>query len=95
MIPQVIQRGEDGTERPAFVMRKQSWYVFKQKIRGPFGLSQSGHLKEESTSGIVKAPSFASVRKCLAGEPAAEQVEAGQVCGVDFYFVWILFLLLI
>ncbi len=94
MIPQVIQRGEDGTERPAFVMRKQSRYVLKQKIRGPSGLSQSGHLKEESTSGVVKAPSFASVRKRLAGESAAQQVEVGHSAGVNFSGIGIVHFLL-
>ena len=47
-------------------------------------MSQSGNLKEESSSGVGKAPSAASVRKCLAGESSAEQVEVGQVGGVCF-----------
>ena len=60
-VPQVIKRGEDGRKRPALVMRKQSWYVLKQKIRRSSGLSQAGNLKEESSSGIFKSLSSASV----------------------------------
>lgn len=58
--------------------------VFKQHICRALGLSQSGNLKEKSSSGVGKALAEASVRKRLAGEAAAQQVEVGQVCGVDF-----------
>ena len=57
-------------------------------------MSQSGNLKEESSSGVGKAPPSASVRKCLAGESSAEQVEVGQVCRVDFGCVGIISFLL-
>lgn len=57
-------------------------------------MSQAGNLKEESSSGVGKAPSAASVRKCLAGESSAEQVEVGQVCRVDFGCVGIISFLL-
>ena len=68
--------------------------IFKQQIRRSFGLSQSGNLKEESSSGVGKAPSAASVRKCLAGESSAEQVEVRQVCGVNLGCVRIVSFLL-
>ena len=35
--------------------------ILKQQIRRSFGLSQAGNLKEESASGVGKAPSEASV----------------------------------
>ena len=57
-------------------------------------MSQSGNLKEESASGVGKAPSAASVRKCLAGESSAEKFEVGQVCRVDFGCVGIISFLL-
>lgn len=57
-------------------------------------MSQSGNLKEESASGVGKAPSAASVRKCLAGESSAEQVEVRQVCGVNLGCVRIVSFLL-
>ena len=57
-------------------------------------MSQSGNLKEESASGVGKAPPSASVRKCLARESSAEQVEVGQVCRVDFGCVGIISFLL-
>ena len=68
--------------------------IFKQQIRRSLCLSQSGNLKEESSSGVGKAPPSASVRKCLAGESSAEQVEVGQVCRVDFGCVGIISFLL-
>ena len=58
--------------------------IFKQQIRRSFGLSQSGDLKEESASGVGKAPSAASLRKCLARESSADEVEVRQVCGIEF-----------
>ena len=47
-------------------------------------MSQSGNLKEESSSGVGKAPSAASLRKCLARESSADEVEVRQVCGIEF-----------
>src|SRR5699024_8484415 len=52
------------------------------------------NFKEESASGVSKAPSFASVRKCLAGESSAQEVERGQFVGVNGSRVWIVSLLL-
>ena len=68
--------------------------IFKQQIRRSLCLSQSGNLKEESSSGVGKAPSAASLRKCLAGESSAEQVEVRQVCGVNLGCVRIVSFLL-
>ena len=53
-VPQLVKRPEDSRKRPSFVMVKQSGYVFKEQIRRPSGLSQSGNFKEESSSGILK-----------------------------------------
>ena len=89
------QRREDGRKCPAFVMVKQSRNIFEQQIRRAFGLSQSGNLKEESSSGVGKSPAEASVRKRLAGKSTAEQVEVGQVCGDNFSCVWIISFLLL
>ena len=68
--------------------------IFKQQIRRSLCLSQSGNLKEESSSGVGKAPSAASVRKCLAGKSSAEKFEVGQVCRVNFGCVGIISFLL-
>ena len=68
--------------------------IFSKQIRRSLCLSQSGNLKEESSSGVGKAPSAASVRKCLAGESSAEQVEVRQVCGVNLGCVRIVSFLL-
>ena len=75
-------------------MRKQSGNVFKEQIRRPLCLSQPGNLKEESASGIFKASSSASLRKCLAGESSAQEVEVGEVVWVNFSGVWIIDFLL-
>ena len=68
--------------------------VFKQQIRRSLCLSQSGNLKEESASGVGKAPSAASLRKCLARESSADEVEVRQVCGVNLGCVRIVSFLL-
>ena len=68
--------------------------IFKQQIRRLSGFSQSGNLKEESASGVIESFSFASVRKRLAGKTSAQEVEVGQVSGVDFSGIGIVFLLL-
>lgn len=68
--------------------------IFKQQIRRSFGLSQSGDLKEESASGVGKAPSAASLRKCLARESSADEVEVRQVCGIEFGCIGIVSFLL-
>lgn len=94
MIPQVIQRGENGRKCAPFVMAQNSGNIFKQQIPGPPGLSQPGNFKEESASGVGNPPPLASVRKRLAGEASAQEVEAGQIVGVDFSGVWIVSLLL-
>ena len=65
-------------------MRKQSGNVLKEQIRRSLCLSQPGNLKEESASGIFEASSPASLRKCLAGEPSAQEVEVGEVIWVNF-----------
>ena len=64
-------------------MRKQSGNVFKEQIRRPLCLSQPGNLKEESASGIFEASSPASLRKCLAGESSAQEVEVREFSGVN------------
>ena len=94
MIPQLIQRGEDDSKRPPLVMREKAGNIFKQQVRRSPGFSQSGNLKEESASGVIESFSFASVRKRLAGEPSAQEVKGGQVAGVDFSGIGIVFLLL-
>ena len=61
------------------VMAQNSGNIFKQQIPRPLDFNHTGNFKEESASGVGKAPPFASVRKCLAGESSAQQVEVGQV----------------
>ena len=78
MIPQLVQRGEDDSKRPPLVMREKAGNILKQQVRRPSGFSQAGNLKEESASGVIESFSFASIRKCLAGEPSAQEVEVGQ-----------------
>ena len=83
MIPQVIKRGEDDAKRPASVMRKQSWNVFKEKIRRSLFFNHSGQFKEESASCIFKSFSPASCRKRLARESPAQEVKGWESFGVN------------
>ena len=76
------------------LMRKQSGNVLKEQIRRSLCLSQPGNLKEESASGIFEASSPASLRKCLAGESSAQEVEVWEIAGVNFSGVWIIHFLL-
>ena len=94
MIPQLIQRGEDDSKRPPLVMREKAGNIFKQQVRRSPGFSQPGNFKEESASGVIESFSFASVRKRLAGESSAQEVEGGQVAGVDLSCIWIVSFLL-
>ena len=94
MIPQLIQRGEDDSKRPPLVMRKKAGNIFKQQVRRSPGFSQPGNFKEESASGVIESFSFASVRKRLAGKTSAQEVEMGQVSGVDLSCIGIVSLLL-
>ena len=68
--------------------------IFKQQIPWPFGFSQSGNFKEQSASGVGKSFPSASIRKCLAGESPAQQVELGQVVWVNGSCIWIISFLL-
>ena len=65
------------------LMRKQSGNVFKEQIRCPLCFSQTGHFKEESASGIFESSSPASLRKCLAGETSAQEVEVREFSGIN------------
>ena len=94
MIPQVPQRGEDGRKCASLVMAQNSGNIFKQQIPWPFGFSQSGNFKEQSASGVGKSFPSASIRKCLAGESPAQQVELGQVVWVNGSCIWIISFLL-
>ena len=93
-IPQVIKRGEDGTVRPAFVVRKQSRNVFKEKKRRPFGFNQSGNLKDESSSRVFESGAPTGDTKRLTRKTAAQQLKFGHFSGVDASGVWIVDLLL-
>ena len=83
-VPQVRKRGEDGRKCPAAVMVKQSWHVFKQKIRRPSRFSQPGNFKEQRTSWVGKPSTVSSNRKRLARKSPAQQVEVGHFIGVGF-----------
>ena len=52
-IPQLNKRGEDGFKCPAAVMRQQTDDIFQKKKCRPFRFSNSGNLKEQSSSCII------------------------------------------
>lgn len=53
IVPQLIQRTEDGRKSPAFVMRQQTGNIFKQQKRWSFNGGNSGDLKKESASCVI------------------------------------------
>ena len=59
-------------------------YVFQDEIRRVSGLNQSGNFKEQSSSGVTKAPSCPGHAETLARKSAAEQLEFGHGAGVCF-----------
>ena len=65
-------------------MAKQTGYIFQDEIRRVSGLNQSGNFKEQSSSGVTKAPSCPGHAETLARKSAAEQLEFGHGAGVGF-----------
>ena len=65
-------------------MAKQTGYIFQDEIRRVSGLNQSGNFKEQSSSGVAKAPSCPGHAEALTGKTAAEQLEVGHGAGVGF-----------
>lgn len=62
-------------KRPPFVMRKQTGYVFKEKIRRSFVCNQSGNFKEKGSSRISKSFPSSSDRECLARKSRAQKIK--------------------
>ena len=65
-------------------MAKQTGYIFQDEIRRVSGLNQSGNFKEQSSSGVAKAPSCPGHAETLTRESATEQLEFGHGAGVGF-----------
>ena len=59
-------------------------YIFQDEIRRVSGLNQSGNFKEQSSSGVTKAPSCPGHAETLARKSAAEQLEVRHGAGVGF-----------
>lgn len=58
--------------------------IFQEKICRPFRLSDSGNLKEESSSCIVcKSEPFSSNREALAWKACTDEIDVGKVIWVD------------
>ena len=83
MIPQPRKRPKDDIEGPAFVMRQQAGYVFKQNNRGLFGSKYAGNLEKQRSASIIKAFSVSGDAEALARKSAANEVEVGQLPCVD------------
>ena len=59
-------------------------HVFQDEIRRVSGLNQSGNFKEQSSSGVTKAPSCPGHAETLARKSAAEKLEVRHGAGVGF-----------
>lgn len=98
IVPQLIQRTEDGRKSPALVMRQQTGNIFKQQKRWSFNGGNSGDLKKESASCVILE---SSAEPCdtegLTGKTAANKVDIRQgvwingscVCKIQFSFRWV------
>ena len=65
-------------------MAKQTGYIFQDEIRRVSGLNQSGNFKEQSSSGVAKAPSCPGHAETLTRKSAAEQLEVWHGARVGF-----------
>ena len=65
-------------------MVKQTGYIFQDEIRRVSGLNQSGNFKEQSSSGVTKAPSCPGHAETLARKSAAEKLDVRHGAGVGF-----------
>ena len=83
IVPQFIQRTEDGFKSPPFVMRQQAGNIFKEQILRSFNGGNSGNFKEESSSCILESSPLSSDRKALARKSSANTVEIRQGFGLD------------
>ena len=59
-------------------------YIFQDEIRRVSGLNQSGNFKEQSSSGVTKAPSCPGHAETLARKSAAEKLEVRHGAGIGF-----------
>ena len=83
-IPQLNKRGEDGFKCPAAVMRQQTGDIFQKKKCRPFRFSNSGNLKEQSSSRIIlKSKPFSRDREALTRKSRTGKVEVGQIIWFD------------
>ena len=53
IVPQFIQRIEDGFKSPPFVMRQQAGNIFKEQILRSFNGGNSGNFKELSKNNFA------------------------------------------
>ena len=89
IVPQVIQRIEDGFKRSAAVMVKQSGYVFKEQILRFFNFGNPCDLKKERASRVIKSKSFSGSGPGLARKSSANKVEIRQLFGIDLSDIFI------
>lgn len=84
VIPQLIKRGDDGSESLSVVVAEKSFNVFKNAELRLFCSQYSRKFKEHRPSGIFKATSLPCDRKCLARKATDKEVEVGEFFCVDF-----------
>lgn len=81
VVPQFVQRREDGSEGSPVVVTEESFDVLKEKKPRSFGGCDPAKIEEQSPASVFKSSSFSCNGEGLAGETAAEEVEVGKrVC---------------
>ena len=83
VIPQLIKRGDHGTESSSLVVAEKSLNVFKDEMSRPFTPQYSCKVIEKSPSGIIEPQSFSSDAERLARESSDQEVEVGESISVD------------
>jgi hypothetical protein len=82
VIPQFIQRLEDCSKRPAFVVIEEPFDVFKKQIFGSVMLRDSGNFEEESSASVFHTSPLPSDTESLARKAATDKVVGWDVsCG--------------
>lgn len=84
IIPDFIQRPEDGTKRPSAIVREESGDVLKKQIPWPLFLCNPSDLKYPLASAVLKSEPLSSNAESLARESRGKQVKIREFFGADF-----------
>jgi hypothetical protein len=82
-IPQLIKRGDDDSESSPTVMAEKVLDVFEDEMARTLSVQDSGDVEEQSSPSVRETSLRSRDAERLARETGAEEVEVGEVVGVD------------